>query len=72
MEKVEILNITRKDHKTLSDNDAGEGSIACACGGTYDFSLMRDENLVDCSGFIFPRCPYCLETPHSDTRRCDL
>ena len=70
MLQVETITVT-KGHETLSEDDKGNGCIKCNCGNTYDFSLIKNENMVECEGFIFPRCPFCKETPHSETRRID-
>jgi len=72
MKIVSKVNITKFDHRTISDNDAGEGSIHCACGKIYDFSLRLDKNMVSCDGFVYPACPSCDQTPYSETRRIDL
>ena len=71
MLQVETITVT-KGHETLSEDDKGNGRIKCNCGNTYDFSLMKSQNMVECDGFIFPCCPSCKETPHSETRRIDL
>lgn len=71
MIRVDSINIT-SGHSTISDNNEGEGTIKCRCCFTYDFSLRKDQNMVNCDDFIYPRCPKCLEVPYSETRRVDL
>lgn len=76
MQKVYTIRVTKSnkgcEHRTIFDNDDGEGCISCACGKIYDFSLKQDINLVNFDGFVYPRCPSCHETPYSETRRTDL